>query len=915
MIGKVTDDLFPQEVSIYHRYFGDYYQTYDLYITSLSELGELINSISQVNVQSVLGEKYFFIDAYCPYPIPTNKSWATKLFNYLKEYAVFDPNKLKDKMKSKRFRHNITYPIPIQTENVENVRIYYLALDEGNTANWVVEKIKENGLWRPKYTVLHNSVIVVNGRLSQSEHIRALSFDKWLYPSIEELFDDDELSDIRLYAKRYSSGSVYLERSSNNAPSLKHYPFRLYHNYPDLDRAIDFVNGASPEIKQQLREQARELGIDFYVYVLSHVFGIPYNPPNAETRFTREIELILNGIDYSTTSTSSSKAFVGFPYCYPFSGVKTLWYHKRYNVGPNPDGSIPTIYPSSVLGGQIEAGQVIRVNESGLDFSNPELRKRLFYLVGDYAPPPTPSFKLVASTAPSRLVVAHYIYYPPKEITRTLLFDYNEESSENFVPNFDDEFFSKYYHCVIYANNNPWGFNLNRESGTIGRLPGFYRNKDRIPSSINELILAPDLGERSINHSWGNYLDKTGFLEGIIEDNSREVTYTFGNYYTLYGPCITSFAVFVRSKTVKDMIIDKITSTRSLFDIRTIVERYELYKNRPEIDFLVKADNPLELIDDYYLAQTVIENNIELENYVMPDSIRVKEMHAYTTAIHDALNATAMAYKEDDDGIPNRNNKRVTNLAWHILQLCRWNGINVSGNDKNMFVEDGEDKSPFIVIDSSKGADLKGDYGYGALGFTSQTKDGKIEKTNSESQDYALPRMYYKIKSSSFAEDSFKEVTIKSGDYVVCHTIQQLLQVIMQDFDKALDMANISAGVVPAAYDNENLCKYEGLASAIAEILYMNSSISANTTQTNISSVITQGIVLEILKSTGFPLTIKTIPVDIGSDGEFATVPYPSLADNSPNHYLLFTSLMQTLQPIVASVLERMNIEESTNAT
>jgi len=82
----------------------------------------------------------------------------------------------------------------------------------------------------------------------------------------------------------------------------------------------------------------------------------------------------------------------------------------------------------------------------------------------------------------------------------------------------------------------------------------------------------------------------------------------------------------------------------------------------------------------------------------------------------------------------------------------------------------------------------------------------------------------------------------------------------------------------------------------------MNSAISSQTGQNLISSVITQGIVRELLKATGFPLIPKTVEVDVGNN---VTVPYPGIPEDSPTHYLMFVSLMQTLQPIVASVLDK----------
>jgi hypothetical protein len=245
--------------------------------------------------------------------------------------------------------------------------------------------------------------------------------------------------------------------------------------------------------------------------------------------------------------------------------------------------------------------------------------------------------------------------------------------------------------------------------------------------------------------------------------------------------------------------------------------------------------------------------------------------------------------------------------------LCKWNGIQLL-HDKNVLHNEGQDRFPIQVISATgEGtAEVQGHYPFGALAFSDEDEEGKVSQIPGyPPSDVSRPQMAYKLKSSTLKSDAFGDTKIEEGDYVIVNTIQQLLQVMMQDLDKALGMKDLSAGVVPGVREGE-ICTYEGLASAISEVLYMNSAISSQTGQNLISSVITQGIVRELLKATGFPLIPKTVEVDVGNN---VSVPYPGIPDDSPTHYLMFVSLMQTLQPIVASVLNKIPDELLRNST
>jgi hypothetical protein len=262
----------------------------------------------------------------------------------------------------------------------------------------------------------------------------------------------------------------------------------------------------------------------------------------------------------------------------------------------------------------------------------------------------------------------------------------------------------------------------------------------------------------------------------------------------------------------------------------------------------------------------------------MPDSIRIKE-------IHEALNA--YQYALDDKG-----NARVANLGYYIERIARVLGISVNSDGsirsirQSKFVSQGEPIPPGWPIGQwgrNQGGSNEGQQG----GLPEHDKDG----------------LAYEVRSGRFEIDpnTGLPTKIQEGGYVLVENIPQLLHIILDDLDKALGMQDSGALIIPNA-DKTNFASFEGLASLCAEIAHMLSSLSTNITQTHISNLKCQAMLMEILAAIGAPIELKAFPVDIGEE-EPVNVPYPGLREDAPSMVDMNIWILSNLAPLMASQL------------
>jgi len=938
------DPYSPPEPSVYHRYYGDYYQTYDLYMTSLTKLGSVLARAINSPFASLLEYDHVFVDAYVPYSMPNTTPWVDKLYEFMKKWAVLDEYLLEiylfggshpygyfdgnqwiwvssshqippDKerwpgiLREGEYLYSLDIEFPLQL--VPNTGIHYLTPD-GNEVHWVFERIGKDGLWKPKYPVLENSVVY--------EH-EGVPLE--LQANFNTLPDPRTLLGDGIFETLRRVGTIYLKvEQKTYIPGTYRGLVSTCDRYVPQYDLIDEIRRCNKEYYDQLFEsnrnfiirKAREEGIRleeaFLAYVLNVPFTVIFETRSTYAYYSRAANIVL-----SSTNPNNFMPYMYSTYPFFLDPGYTIWIST---TGPtNPAYRLSNYrrgrgaFPTQDIIDDILAERLVWIWYTNYNIWNPPPDELTFVMEGGVVLPPAPPWRIYAFRLTGSMVIPKRPVFSDEEVITTVTEIGGDNISSQKVPlNFDDEYYNKYYHCIVYANNNYWG-KQSRPIGTVGRLPIFCKRKGD-PLDYEHLILAPDLGldDKSLSPEYINWeLGIPTRKEYSIDERRKvkvEVSVQFWDAAYCNGPALSSCGKAAREYWEGNTYKYTFVST----DYRNEVEWIRRGGREEDEAMVYKVSNPLPVIDAYWLrvAQEKNDPYLSLENYTMPDSPRVKEMHLAVRELADAWSAKEMAYKIDpetgevpDD--PAQRERLVANLAWHLLMLCKWNGIQLL-HDKNVLHNKGEDRFPIQVVSATGegSTEVQGHYPFGALAFSDEDEEGKVSQIPGyPPSDVSRPQMAYKLKSAKFASDAFGDIKIQEGDYVIVNTIQQLLQVMMQDLDKALGMKDLSAGVVPGVREGE-VCTYEGLASAISEVLYMNSAISSQTGQNLISSVITQGIVRELLKATGFPLIPKTVEVDVGNT---VTVPYPGIPEDSPTHYLMFVSLMQTLQPIVASVLEK----------
>jgi len=941
------DPYSPPEPSVYHRYYGDYYQTYDLYMTSLTKLGSILARAINSPIASLLEYDHVFVDAYVPYSMPNTTPWVDKLYEFMKKWAVLDEVLLEiylfggfhpygyfdgnqwiwvssshqippDKeewpgiLGEGEYLYNFDVEFPIQL--TPNTGIHYLTPD-GNEVHWVFEHIGKDGLWEPRYPVLENSVVYEHEGLPPE-----LQSNLDTLPDPRTLLGDELFENLRkvkvayrkVVQKTYIAG-YFIELRESPCPR-KYFP--RYYLFDDMQCNPELYDVLYWNNINLISSKVQEEGITYWEAFLAYVLNIPYVIA-LETRSTWVYDTYI-----ASTTLARESQNAGLPYYMLYWNgsylrpYMSLWVSTTGPTDPNYRDS--AVRQRNLRGdtwlGYIPSLQIINDALEGrlipYDRNNPAPDELTFVIMGNIILPPNPPKRVLAFDLPGELVLGQHAVFSNGNVIETVTEVGGNNELRKASLNFDDDYYNKYYHCIVYANNNYWG-KQSRPVGTIGRLPIFCKRKrDRL--IYENLVLAPDLGldgkslsPEYIDREIENTRKKTYFINRTNKVKIEVQIQFWKSGFGCSGPALNNCGKDSREYWEGNTYEYTFISS----DYRDELARIQDTNPESE-DLLQRVYEPTFVIDAYWLRVTQEENDpyLSLENYTMPDSPRVKEMHLAIQALADAWSAKEMAYKVDPESgeipdDPSERQRLAGNLAWHLLMLCKWNGIQLL-DDKNILHDKGIDRFPIQVVESSgRGSvEIQGHYPFGVLAFSNEDEEGKISQLPGyPPSDTSRPQMAYKLKSSIFKSDAFGDTKIEEGDYVLVNTIQQLLQVIMHDLDKALGMKDLSAGVVPGVREGE-ICTYEGLASAISEVLYMNSAISSQTGQNLISSVITQGIVRELLKATGFPLTPKTVEVDIGNN---VTVPYPGIPDDSPTHYLMFVSLMQTLQPIVASVLDK----------
>lgn len=265
----------------------------------------------------------------------------------------------------------------------------------------------------------------------------------------------------------------------------------------------------------------------------------------------------------------------------------------------------------------------------------------------------------------------------------------------------------------------------------------------------------------------------------------------------------------------------------------------------------------------------------------MPDSIRIKEIHA-------ALQADKFAYTDFNS------DARVANLGYYVERIARVLGISVN--------DDGTIKSIRQKKVIKRGDTIPPGWSFGQFGVNNGNSiEGQPGGKSSETRDGIV----YEQRSNQFIPSIFNlnEAEIAQGDFTLCENIPQLLDELLDDLDKALGWQDLGASSIPNADGTNKVLIYEGLAQLQTELAFAVSRISQYTSQGLIASLIAQGIAFEILKSTGQSIIPKKLEVDIGTE-DLATVPYPGVALDAPSQLEQTKWILETIAPILGALIK-----------
>ncbi|MDJ0661577.1 MAG: hypothetical protein QNJ42_19130 [Crocosphaera sp.] len=286
----------------------------------------------------------------------------------------------------------------------------------------------------------------------------------------------------------------------------------------------------------------------------------------------------------------------------------------------------------------------------------------------------------------------------------------------------------------------------------------------------------------------------------------------------------------------------------------------------------IRSNTDQEIID---FVNNIIVPNYQ-DNEFMPDSVRIIE-------IHEALNAGKFANDPNDPEV-----YRFANLGYYIERIARILGISVDPDGsirsvrQRAYKDNGETIPPGWPVGQwgrNQGESTEGQLG----GNVQDDKDG----------------ITYPVIANKFTLDQFtgKPDKIVEGGYVLCENLFQYLETLKDDLDKTLGLQSAGANSFPLPQGNGDV-SYEGLSTLIQENSYMISQLSRLISSAQISSLVTQAVVSELLAHCGVPTTIKELKVKIG-DNEETFIPYPAITENSPSQFDQTLWLLSNLAPLL----------------
>jgi hypothetical protein len=328
----------------------------------------------------------------------------------------------------------------------------------------------------------------------------------------------------------------------------------------------------------------------------------------------------------------------------------------------------------------------------------------------------------------------------------------------------------------------------------------------------------------------------------------------------------------------------------------------EIHQEIPGTLILSNIRNLFDLQIDYNKIRTELDFYNNWEAIVGGDSQRTKDIHA-------ALGAGEMAYYVDQNGDTKPAKMHLGRL---INLIGKTLGINFSLDGKFNRI-----KSPVEVTKEMLPAGWYLERFGINRGFIPGTNTPKSILGNITVEEQQ-PGIVYKARVNKFITDPITKarIQIKEGSYYLCNNLLQALDLMMDDFDIALDLQNLGAGVLTV---NNQTLEYEGLLTLINELHHTTADTNQTTEQTKLVTMICQELIKEVLKATGLPAEIKQFTyllqngtAKVEENGkkievDKVQIPYPGIAEGAPTIFTLFMALLSNIAITNASHLNLKN--------
>jgi hypothetical protein len=272
----------------------------------------------------------------------------------------------------------------------------------------------------------------------------------------------------------------------------------------------------------------------------------------------------------------------------------------------------------------------------------------------------------------------------------------------------------------------------------------------------------------------------------------------------------------------------------------------------------------------------------------MPDSVRVKEIHEWVQDLRNVLGSEE--HKTETLGGTN-----PENIYHNTVRIKRILGISTDPKDRSI-----RPIRQRAIIKA--GMPIPSGWNFGQWG----ENEGEAYQKGTSGQPALGKRDGIATESicNQIIKDPFRpsESKVISGDYVLCENLIQLWETYMEAIDKAVDLQNFGGAGIRAADGSGKIQIYEGMHQYLTDIIYMLSAISKNTSQSQVSGLITQAVAKEILAGLGLPIVPKTVGIDVGGK-TLGRLPYPGLAADAPSLIKVLGILAENLSILVGQAV------------